>query len=90
MITATLHKLVVTNTPVYPKGRKPYMRENAHQVLCGKSWAEIGYPHDLTTPYDENVTCPECLLKLGGRRDSNKDVMASVKEHEEFDRKHFR
>jgi len=64
-----VHKRVVTETPVAPKGRKTYKRINYHQVLCLKPWSMVVADGDTVAPasprYDEDVTCPDCLLKMG-------------------------
>lgn len=85
MSRPVVHKRVVTNTPVYPKKGKPYIRQNWRQVLCNKPWSMIEADNDTITPYDEDTSCPDCLVRLGGRQESNRDVMRASKVREEFE-----
>ncbi len=84
MARPVIHKRFVTNTEVHPKRGRPYMKTNYRQALCYKPWSMIVADDDTLTPYDEDVTCPACLEKLGGRRESNRDVIAASRRAEEY------
>ncbi len=86
MAKGVVHKRLVTFTEVHPKRGRPYVRENYQQVLCYKPWSMVEADNDTVTPYDEDVTCPDCLARLGGRRESNRDVMAATRRKEERSR----
>ena len=62
----TTHKRLVTETTVRPKGRKQYIKTNYQQVACLMPWSYLP-AEDLVTNRDEDVTCPECLRKMGGK-----------------------
>ncbi len=81
------HKTVISYTEVHPKGRRPYVRENPPASLCNKPLVFIREDDDLLTPYDEDVTCPDCLEKLGGRRKGNDDIIATSRKCDSLKRK---
>ncbi len=62
----TVHKRLITETVVRPRGRKQYTKINYHQVLCLTPWSYLP-PDDLVTNRDQDVTCPECLRNMGGK-----------------------
>jgi hypothetical protein len=76
------HKRLITSTIVTPSNRKAYVRENVDQVLCGKTLYAIRQDDEYVTPYDEDTTCPDCLAKLNGRREGNKDIMIATAAHQ--------
>lgn len=43
-------------TRVISSNRKSYDRVNHNRVLCKRKWRDVY----LCTPYDREVTCPEC------------------------------
>jgi hypothetical protein len=86
MAKPVVHKRLLTTTEVHPKRGRSYMKQNYRQVLCYKPWSMVVADNDTVTPYDEDVTCPDCLAKLGGRRESNRDVMAQARRAEEYNR----
>lgn len=71
----TVHKRMISWSIVTPKNRSPYIRENLNQVKCSKSMASIRAAEELISPYDEDVTCPDCLAELKGRERGNDDIM---------------
>lgn len=68
-VQGIVHKRDPIHTLVKPRGHREYTRINYRHVLCNTPWLALG-EHDVVTPYDQDVTCPECLEKLGqqGRR----------------------
>lgn len=81
---SVVHKTILLGTEVHAHGKRPYKRRN-YTVLCAKPVTRFEKA-EVMSPYDESVTCPECLKLLGGRRNSNRDVMAAANEIERFNR----
>ncbi len=79
---AVVHKTELTGTEVHTKGRRRYKRADYH-AMCRKPVSQFERG-EVMSPYDEDVTCPDCLTKLGGRRQSNRDVMAAADEIKKF------
>ena len=79
-----VHKTILTGTEVRPANKRAYKRAK-YETLCNKPVSRFERD-EVMSPYDESVTCPDCLARLGGRRESNRDVMAASAEIERFNR----
>lgn len=59
-----VHKRLVTQTLVQPKGRKAHVKTNYNQTLCLFPWSYLPQS-DVVTITDDDVTYPACLKKMG-------------------------
>lgn len=67
---SVVHKTILSGTEVHATGKRPYKRAK-YETLCNKPVSRFAH--------DE-------LARLGGRRESNRDVMAASAEIEKFNR----